>query len=281
MASGGAWRFQRSGGLRLDSRNLESSPGFQTSTRLVMIRSTSSFQARAFTLVELLVSIAIVAILAVLILFGARSYFENAAETKCASNLRQLAVGTLAYTQDHGGRLPPRRDGWQPEFRGQTWMRKISPYLGIEAESGLSYGHAMRKTVFWCPSDKSEWLPESYGGFESTYATKVSYLANLAVMDDLDQDVDGDGVVGPRVLAGISRPAQTIMLMEGFHSLWSIVGYDAGFSAYFSSYSALPKHVAGYHRGRSFWAFVDGHVEKMSYAETHENNVNYWLAEKP
>jgi prepilin-type N-terminal cleavage/methylation domain-containing protein len=62
---------------------------------------------RAFTLVELLISIAIIAILIGLIapqLAGARS---SARQVVCSSNLRQLATAWTMYADDYAGRVMP------------------------------------------------------------------------------------------------------------------------------------------------------------------------------
>lgn len=63
--------------------------------------------SRAFTLIELLVVIAIIAILAGL-LFPVFTQARRASlRADCASNLKQLAVAFLQYTDDWRGRFPP------------------------------------------------------------------------------------------------------------------------------------------------------------------------------
>src|SRR5262245_54641015 len=59
-----------------------------------------------FTLVELLVVIAVVAILAALLLPTLARAKEEARQTKCASNLRQIALAVMLYADDHEDRFP-------------------------------------------------------------------------------------------------------------------------------------------------------------------------------
>src|SRR5438093_9492423 len=75
-----------------------------------------------FTLIELLVVIAIIAILAAILfpVFGRAR--ENARRSSCQSNLKQLSLGMLQYTQDYDERFPsssatglqPGKAGWVP-----------------------------------------------------------------------------------------------------------------------------------------------------------------------
>jgi prepilin-type N-terminal cleavage/methylation domain-containing protein/prepilin-type processing-associated H-X9-DG protein len=93
---------------------------------------------RGFTLIELLVVIAIIAILASILfpVFGRAR--ENARRSSCQSNLKQIGLGMMQYTQDYDER-----------------------YLLQDLTTGLSFAHILQpyiksKQIFLCPSASGE-----------------------------------------------------------------------------------------------------------------------------
>jgi prepilin-type N-terminal cleavage/methylation domain-containing protein/prepilin-type processing-associated H-X9-DG protein len=68
---------------------------------------------RAFTLIELLTVIAIIGILAAIIIPTVGKVRATAQNAKCASNLRQLAMGANLYASDNKGLLQPGLCNWK------------------------------------------------------------------------------------------------------------------------------------------------------------------------
>lgn len=79
----------------------------------------------AFTLVELLVVIGILAVLAAIVLPVMSGAREAGRKASCQSNLRQIYLGVQQYVQDN--------DGWYPAYNGngnaRAWQYKVSPYI--------------------------------------------------------------------------------------------------------------------------------------------------------
>jgi prepilin-type N-terminal cleavage/methylation domain-containing protein len=69
----------------------------------------SRFRARAFTLMEVLVVVGILAVLATLTVPLVSRLRESARRAEDLSHLRQLAAATLLYAGDNDGALPPGR----------------------------------------------------------------------------------------------------------------------------------------------------------------------------
>jgi prepilin-type N-terminal cleavage/methylation domain-containing protein/prepilin-type processing-associated H-X9-DG protein len=66
----------------------------------------------AFTLIEMLVVIGIMGILIAILLPTLQKMNDAAKKAKCMSNLRQVGIEMLMYSEDHGGYLFPDKMGW-------------------------------------------------------------------------------------------------------------------------------------------------------------------------
>src|SRR6478736_2020079 len=102
------------------------------------IVSKSRRAAPAFTLIELLVVIAIIAILAAILFPVFAQAREKARATACLSNLKQLALGWLMYSQDYDEAYPmsAQLDQSDPNASMVFWLEMIEPYIKSGGTSG-------------------------------------------------------------------------------------------------------------------------------------------------
>jgi prepilin-type N-terminal cleavage/methylation domain-containing protein len=103
------------------------------------------FRIRGFTLVELLVVIAVISILAALLLPAFNRGREAARSVSCISNLHQIGIGLQLYVSDNGNRLPALFDwsGSQPPDANSPFINRVLAH------------HVGSSNVFRCPSDRS------------------------------------------------------------------------------------------------------------------------------
>ncbi|MCM8537286.1 MAG: type II secretion system GspH family protein [Lentisphaeraceae bacterium] len=108
---------------------------------------------RSFTLIELLVVVAIIGILASLLLPSLRNSRDMAYRAVCASNLKQVGVGSSLFSKDDNGNLPTWFRTGNSNF-ASYWMFYNGRYRGI----GLLYEAEYLKTeeIFYCPAHSQQ-----------------------------------------------------------------------------------------------------------------------------
>lgn len=193
----------------------------------------------AFSLVELMVVIGIIALLAGIIIPSVEVLREKGKETACANNMRQWGLAMPVYVDEHRAQFPRAGTGGDHVGAWYNVLPGLLPrYKGIDVASYASLrdtGKApcpgMGKSPYICPSHPidANLLSKYTEGSQRSYALSYAMNSNLS----------------GALLSNVRRPEHLVLFFEANDANSSSVDADT---------------VAFRHRGRTNILFVDGHV---------------------
>jgi len=213
---------------------------------------------KAFTLIELLISIAIICIL---ITIAAPSYNRISAvarRVQCMSNIKHLTRGWMTYTTEHDGWLVSAR-WWQgnptnPEdsYEGDSYLNNVDEIKQIK--SSKSWPYMGKIDIYHCPSPRDEYREEFIRSYDMTN------MMNGEGETGQDPNHGGGGVF--YTVTDIPDPDGTVAFLECY-SGWTDAGWrgQKGWDPSNDNRYKWLHRVSGNHNGGDNLAFVDGHVE--------------------
>ena len=107
-------------------------------------RGNTPMKKRIFTLIELLIVIAIIAILASMLLPALNKARSRAKNASCQARLKQVAAAAIGYTGDNGDFFPPVSNGIYGESNDPFWKYL---FAGNTLATSESTRRAIRKTA--------------------------------------------------------------------------------------------------------------------------------------
>ena len=209
------------------------------------------FERSAFTLVELLVAIAVIGVLVAMLLPAVQQARQTARRMTCLSNLHQWMIAFQEFANAHDGYLPRRGQGVQATSqldRPDDWFNAIPPLMENQAYIDLVGLNRQPQ-----PQDNSVWMcPEAQPldqkilaslGVSYSPATFFAYGMNMWLSTWLSPLPDHLERVGPT--------STMVVMADGLGPYCSVVPSKM-------SYSPVARHAGMVNIG-----FLDGHVASL------------------
>ncbi len=227
----------------------------------------------AFTLVELLVVVAVIALLVSILLPALGQARESAKQVVCLNNLRSLTLCWMVYSEDHNGEVPlgatSGSSGWV-NHSGLTYDDREDQLKAVKRGTMWEYC-GENEDIFACPTCVNDYartysMPDSYLNPDSGVITTAGATRDMVVVK-IEQ------------LQNVDR--RMVFLDEGIigHTTWSIFYFQSRW------WDVVPIH----HDDGTTLSFGDGHCESWRWVDDrtiefgraasaldNPNDASYW-----
>jgi prepilin-type N-terminal cleavage/methylation domain-containing protein len=235
---------------------------------------------RAFTLLELLTVIAIMAILAAVLLPVLGKANQSPSKSTCQNNLRQLQLGWTMYADDHNGNLPRNASGldagktlqnpgwiagtmWLDGDAGQDLTESTNTDLLVGekfAAFGSIGGYVKNAAVYHCPADRST------VNFLGTVLPRVRSMSINGYLGGKEQEAGFREFTRMQDIIAPGPSDVWVFMDEREDSI-----NDGLFAINAGAHYAIIDYPSLYHNGGSCLTFADGHADCHKWVEPTTN----------
>ncbi len=193
----------------------------------------------AFTVMELLLAISVVAVLAVLLAAATLVVRRSAETARCVNRLRQVGGALQAYSGDFNQRILPRYANDVGAKEPQGWPRRL-----------LSLGYLSNPESVLCPSFTPRSTAESTRAAATTDASEAFGMRSWVAPGDAWSSTTSLH----KPLTAIAEPSEFFMAADSLWINWNSQGYGI-------TPGSVNQAVHLRHQGKANTLFADGHVE--------------------
>jgi prepilin-type processing-associated H-X9-DG protein len=226
----------------------------------------------AYTLMELLVVLAIVFILAAILFPVFTQTRAKARAATCLSHLRQLGIAQLAYADDYDETLISNRDSapdWDDPQMGGAVMG-LQPYIGNndvffcpERETTNKVGW-FNSGLTWSQNKRNLGYGTNYGIWDIT--TGMGVFRRLQEVPPTIANPETTYVFPGRALSDFKAPSETVLMSDtNDYSYYTLAFYLQDIDG------TTPQAVR--HNGMYHFCYVDGHVQAVKMAAYRTSEV--------
>lgn len=173
---------------------------------------------RGFTLTEILVTITILIVLALLSTIGVNRIRETARRSASANNLRQFGVAVTSFVADNNGYMPASRTG------SFYWPQVV--WSNLESLDVFLIPKTPDRPMDWAKG-KDGWFDGLKAETPEKRPIRWNYVINGGAPDSPFAELGSDGKGLATIKNGISRPfrdivdpTRTVMMAEGNGAWW-------------------------------------------------------------
>lgn len=210
---------------------------------------------KGFTLLEVLVVVAIIGILVALLFPAMQRGIEAGHSAKCVANLRTIGVAVQQFASDHNGRILTFDCGYPDPSIEDRWFQGLAPTI-VNADQMIQWNG---------PELNRIWEPLACPSVGDKYCSwhKATYAVNSFQDPPWGHSVN-------RILQ-FDRPSQTLYLVDGWVTFAAYVGTDLTDPGWpppgnwpgGPPAGNIDKWIFFPHGGKCNGLFLDGHVQSF------------------